>query len=66
LEDPSIPTAGTAKAGPLIREQPLIREELERMRLEIQASMERSRAQLERVEALLLALQLHEREHEAS
>ena len=40
---------------------PLIREELERLRAENRASMERSRGELDRIERLLLALELHEK-----
>ena len=40
---------------------PLMRQELERLRAEMRASIERTKAHLERIEVLLVALQLHER-----
>ena len=40
---------------------PIIREELERLRAEMRASMERSRIELDRNENLLTALKLHDR-----
>ena len=55
LENSSIPTVGQAPAGGLSRG------ELDQVRVEIREAIARQRAELERLETLLLAVRLHER-----